>query len=48
MNQLWPGGGKDIENVMDGSAGMSIDQFIAQIAGKCQSSIDQLWASLSK
>ncbi len=45
MNELWPGGGQDIENVIDGSAGKTIDQWMAEKSGKMQNIIDQLWAT---
>jgi hypothetical protein len=48
MNELWPGGGQDIENVIDGSAGKSVDQWSGEKSAKMQSLIDQLWASFNK
>ena len=45
MNEMWPGGGQDIENVISGSASKTIDQWMAEKSTKMQNIIDQLWAT---
>ncbi len=46
--EIWPGGGDDIENVLQGTAGKTIEQWLNERSAKCQNLIDQLWASFEK
>ncbi len=46
--QIWPGGTDNIENVLEGRAGKSIEQWINERSAQCQNIIDQLWASFEK
>ena len=48
QNLIWPGGTDNIENVLQGTAGKTVEQWLSERASKAQNSIDQLWASFEK